>query len=1444
MRKPEESCIPHPDPAIRRPSVRIIPGAVLGTALSVLLASAALAQDRTWNAADSSWFTGGNWLPPAVPTAGQEVWIDNNGTARIGAAGAVAGSLFVGVNSTGSLVIQGGGSLTTSSFSIIGRFAGSQGTMTITGTGSVWNPVNNFVVGSSGTGDLNVLAGGAVNHSGAPFAVGGNVGGIGRIQVSGAGSSFSSTQLLTIGSTTGGTGTLNVDDGAVASLTGGIQFLGNGGSILLEGTAGSRGALRIATITENTGATGSIDFDGGILRANSSQANMLLNFESGDVTLLSGGAFLDSNGFTSGISSVLDGVGRLTKQGSGTITLSAANTYSGGTTVEAGTLKAGAAGAFGTNGGFIVNGGTLDLGGQSLTMTSLTGTSGNVLVDGAGVGQTLTLNAATSGTYGGAVTGQNTAVFLKTGAGTFTVTGGVAFASSTVQVNGGTFRVEGGTNSSQDLQLGTTGATNGTAELSGGTWTNTTTLQVGSQGTGTLRIGDGAILDHTAGISSANTPVVGRLAGSTGTLVVDGSGSELRSQLNAIIVGSAGTGALTVSNGGKVSILNAGAILAVGTSASGQGTVNIGAPAGEAPEAAGILNVPRINGTTLLKATLVLNHTDTGYFLTNDGTSGGAALALTGNLKLAHENGITTINGNANTYVGSTTISGGTLLASNTGGSATGTGTVTVMNGGTLGGSGFITGQVTVQSGGGIAPGNSIGTLSLNSLSINGGSRLQFELGGGNASDLILIGAGGVSLLGPANFNFLDAGADHGTFSYTLMSGTAVNTLDLTQLSHTSAMLFENAAFQLSGTDLLFAGTFTGFYGGALLDNAVVPTTGNFLVQGAVQTGSSANNTINSLQFDPGSSLQVFNNLTVTSGDFTVDLGTATLVGGNVIVPGDFTKLGAGSLFANSNFQVSGNSYIQQGALHVNGVFVTNALFVLPAGFLGGNGTIIGNVFNSGTVGPGNSVGTLTIHGNYTQTSRGTLQIEIASPRSFDRLIVSGTAHLGGTLAVTSLGARLKYGQQYPFLQAGKITGKFNRIEMPDPSLFRGRFVNAGHLGILLVAPTSYTLVAKTPNETHVATALDQWIGIEDGDIGEVTLALDVLSEDQYAQAFQAIMPGYYEAAANTAIELSHNMGQLLHQQLNARRLGQRAAVATASSSPPIEVRKAIIPVQPPKSEDRWNAWMQGSGMFSQGGLSLIPDEDFESGTFLIGADFALDDHFAVGIFAGYQEGWTDYADGGETDLDSVRFGAYLTYDDGGLYANAIAGGGSTDFDVKRPIRWAALDRTTRSHPDATEFFTLLGGGYDYTAGHFTFGPQVSVQYTRLAMHGFTEAGADSLDLRVDDFDSESLRSSIGFRAACTWKIGDEVAIIPEIRAFWQHEFMQDGQGIHSSLDDGSGPAFDYVMAEPDRDRLFIGAGLGLQLGPRFYANLYYNADFGHGDDVIHTVSMNANWSF
>jgi len=99
------------------------------------------------------------------------------------------------------------------------------------------------------------------------------------------------------------------------------------------------------------------------------------------------------------------------------------------------------------------------------------------------------------------------------------------------------------------------------------------------------------------------------------------------------------------------------------------------------------------------------------------------------------------------TYTGPTTINGGTLVIN---GASTGS-NFTVASTGTLAGTGSIGGTVTVDSGGKIAPGQSIGTLTLGNATLNG--IYQCELGA-STSDTVAV-TGTLTVGGTANITFI-----------------------------------------------------------------------------------------------------------------------------------------------------------------------------------------------------------------------------------------------------------------------------------------------------------------------------------------------------------------------------------------------------------------------------------------------------------------------------------------------------------------------------------------------------------------------------------------------------------------------------------------------------------------------------------------------------------------
>ena len=151
---------------------------------------------------------------------------------------------------------------------------------------------------------------------------------------------------------------------------------------------------------------------------------------------------------------------------------------------------------------------------------------------------------------------------------------------------------------------------------------------------------------------------------------------------------------------------------------------------------------------------------------------------------------------------------------------------------------------------------------------------------------------------------------------------------------------------------------------------------------------------------------------------------------------GTFTVQGGGSLNLTGNSSgFTGFTVVSNASLNVGGS-LGGSVFVLPGSALGGTGSV-GHLFNSGVVAPGNSIGTMTVAGNFTQMQGATYMTEVAGAGLSDRVNVGGTATLGGQVFVSALpGMAFAPSTTYTILNAaGGLSGTFACVNELYPFL-------------------------------------------------------------------------------------------------------------------------------------------------------------------------------------------------------------------------------------------------------------------------------------------------------------------------------------------------------------------------------------------------------------------------
>ncbi|NWK56516.1 autotransporter-associated beta strand repeat-containing protein [Verrucomicrobiaceae bacterium N1E253] len=293
--------------------------------------------------------------------------LSHTGTGTLTFASSTDQSYSTAFSGSGAMVKSGpstmtltGNGDTTGSFTIDGGTLslGDGGNSGSLGSGSIVNNAalvinrgNGFTLENaiSGSGTLDFIGNGTNSSN---FVIGGDSSGFtGAVSIEGA--------------------RVNVDGGELG--TGAMTVKDTGQLWLRTGTLSNALNLNGNGVTEAAGQLGAVRFDDGTELA-------------GSVTLQSDARLTTWIGASATVSGSIGGVGNLEKTGTGSLTLTADNSYTGSTTISQGTLKVGNGGTTGSLGtGAVINNGTLVFDrSDTVTLNGITG-GGTITKQGTGL---------------------------------------------------------------------------------------------------------------------------------------------------------------------------------------------------------------------------------------------------------------------------------------------------------------------------------------------------------------------------------------------------------------------------------------------------------------------------------------------------------------------------------------------------------------------------------------------------------------------------------------------------------------------------------------------------------------------------------------------------------------------------------------------------------------------------------------------------------------------------------------------------------------------------------------------------------------------------------------------------------------------------------------------------------------------------------------------------
>ncbi len=665
----------------------------------------------------------------ASSNAATSLAISNNSTLRYTGSGDSTDRLF-GIGATGGKIDASG-----------------TGALVFTNTGSIGNGGANvartFTLQGSSTAD-NTLAATLADMGGASSLTKAGTGKwvlTGNHTHSGGTSVTGGTLQIGAGGTSGSLGTSGI------ALSSGTSLIVNRSDAIsfTQAISGSgsftQAGIGTTTLSNNNTFTGTTTISSGVLQLGTGSTTGSV----ASTSIVNNGTLVLNRSDNLTWTTPISGSGGFTKDGSNTVTLNAALTYTGPTSITAGKLQPASTLSLPTSNVTIAAAGTLAANGNAMSLASLNG-AGTVENGSASVSSTITLNG--SGSFTGLVRngGAASLSMVKTGSGTQSLDNANTFTGS-VSITGGILSTNNLANGSSASGIGasSSAATNlslngGALRYTGGATSTDRRFELGPNGGSLDASGTGAItftatndLSFTAAAGARTLTLTGTstAANTLAARVVDGTSAT------SLVKDGSGTWALTNSNtySGGTS-LNAGVLSISSSNAIGSGSVTFAGGVLQTTQSMSIGNNLVVNnasnGVTVSTGVLTLNGAISGSFpLYKDGpgrliiagtsntvptvvqsgivqgsaANAGSSIALTtpaavfefnqstadtyggiisgqGGISVTGSGGLTLTG--ANTFDGETQVSGGVLTVVNDSALGSTTGGVSVQSGGTL----------------------------------------------------------------------------------------------------------------------------------------------------------------------------------------------------------------------------------------------------------------------------------------------------------------------------------------------------------------------------------------------------------------------------------------------------------------------------------------------------------------------------------------------------------------------------------------------------------------------------------------------------------------------------------------------------------------------------------------------------------------------------------------
>lgn len=518
------------------------------------------------------------------------------------------------------------------------------------------------------------------------------------------------------------------------------------------------------------------------------------------------------------------------------------------------------------------------------------------------------------------------------------------------------------------------------------------------------------------------------------------------------------------------------------------------------------------------------------------------------------------------------------------------------------------------------------------------------------------------------------------------------------------------------------------------------------------------------------------------------------------------------------------------GLLSFNGTADVLDATVAEGSVLAGNGVYMidaggGTLTNAGTLSPGNSIGTMTISGNYLQTATGRLLAEADVSGAFDQLAVSGTARLAGRLAVDLAPGYYATSTSFSPITAGAFEGSFaaENIVTPTPTLSLASTRSNTRYAVSIARSTNaYSRYAESGNAASAGRALSSAVDVRN-DMQTLYTALDFSNPDggTVRTALSQLSPDAYGNAALVSLDMHRMLSDLILPGTFSRA---------------------------PHKDGEWHVFVQPYAGTSDQPRGSVGGYDATNVGLISGAERST----LAGLTLGGHVVFNHQSMSGDTNGKLHGEGLYLGAQ--GRYAPADWNGwnvfgigrvGAENWRMKRSVAFEGYNR--ENSKDWTGFSGTLraGGGYEIEYETFAIEPFAALDYAFSSRPSLTENDGMGSRLHLGSKTYHSLRSSLGLRMNTDEKpLGEHATWQSHLSAAWNHELLDKAGTTRASFAEAANAGFSNTLKMPGRDSLGLGAGISLNTDKNVSFSLNAGSELFRHEGTSVYGNLAVEWKF